>query len=347
MTHTNTHLLRTLVSALLGAGLMAAMPSAHALKSFEKNWSALYPNSGTGDASCSVCHGGSNGSLNAYGKEVCDSFNGSIPADITTYLLAIQGKDSDGDPTGSSNIQEIEANAQPGWTTLTNIIYAADVSTGCPQVGTSAPPATLPLPYDPPVNGAPVADAGGLYTGNVNVPVTFDGSGSYDSSVGGSIASYTWAFGDGATVTGAEAVVEHTYATANTYIVSLKVVDNEGNEDANSTTATISAAGVLDLDIGSFTVTKSVRIGKPISIQLAVNNPGPVQAQALATVVGMMSGTQVYKWSLNVYDAVGGGTTSITFPAYTPSAKGTINWSVTIADMDPDTDSATATTVVK
>lgn len=343
MTHTNSHLLRTLVSALLGAGLLAAMPSAHALKSFDKTWNALYPNSGTGDASCSVCHGGSNGTLNAYGKTLCTWFNGSIPADIMNDLIAIQGEDSDEDSTGSTNIQEIEANAQPGWTTVTKI-YSADVATGCPQVGTATPPLSL-LPYDPPVGGVPVADPGGLYTGNVGIPVTFDGSGSYDSDETNVIASYIWNFGDGTTDSGV--LVEHTYISANTYLVTLTVTDNEGMTSSNLTTATISAAGVLDLDIGSFSVTKSVRVGKPISIQLAVNNPGPVLGQAMATVVGTMDGVQVYSWTYNVYDNPGGGTTSFTYPAYTPKAKGTITWAVTIDDVDPDTDSASATTVVK
>jgi hypothetical protein len=37
----------------------------------------------------------------------------------------------------------------------------------------------------------------------------------------------------------------------------------------------------------------------------------------------------------------------ITFPDYTPTTKRTIDWTVTIADVDPDVDMATATTVVK
>ncbi len=43
----------------------------------------------------------------------------------------------------------------------------------------------------------------------------------------------------------------------------------------------------------------------------------------------------------------GKGTTSFAFPSYTPAAKGTITWTATIADVDPDDDTTTATTVVK
>ncbi|RLB37471.1 MAG: hypothetical protein DRH20_07690, partial [Deltaproteobacteria bacterium] len=58
-------------------------------------------------------------------------------------------------------------------------------------------------------------------------PVSFDGSGSYDQSPGGSVVSYAWDFGDGNTAAGA--VVTHTYAAAGRYEVRLTVTDNDGN----------------------------------------------------------------------------------------------------------------------
>jgi hypothetical protein len=64
-------------------------------------------------------------------------------------------------------------------------------------------------------------------------------------------------------------------------------------------------------------------------------------------VVGTQNGFEVYKWSLNVYDYNGKGTTSFTFPTYKATASGTINWAATIADVDPDPDLATAVTTVK
>jgi subtilisin family serine protease len=53
---------------------------------------------------------------------------------------------------------------------------------------------------------------------------TFDGSGSSDAD--GSIASYAWDFGDGATATGATA--EHAYDWPGTYTVKLTVTDDDG-----------------------------------------------------------------------------------------------------------------------
>jgi YVTN family beta-propeller protein len=56
------------------------------------------------------------------------------------------------------------------------------------------------------------------------VPTTFDGAGSTDPD--GSVASYSWAFGDGGTATGISPL--HTYAASGTYNASLSVLDNEG-----------------------------------------------------------------------------------------------------------------------
>jgi len=346
MSHSHFPLLRTLSSALLTAGLLAAVTPAQALNQFLKDWQDTYPGSTTDNASCALCHGTANTNLNTYGKDLCDAFGGSVPADIVAGLRAIESLDSDEDPTQSSNMVEINADAQPGLTAgASNKIYAADVGGGCGYIGVAAVPSNVPLPYNPPVNGEPVAVPGGPYSGFVNVPLTFDGSGSYDSDETNVIASYTWDFGDGTTGTGM--TPQHIYSVAGNYTVSLTVVDEEGASNTNSTTAAISGAAVLDLDIAAFKVSKTASVGKPISIQLSVENPGTVLGQALATVVGTQNGEEVYRWSLNVYDYNGRGATSFTFPAYTATAKRTINWAVTIADVAPDTDLATATTTVK
>jgi PKD domain-containing protein len=54
---------------------------------------------------------------------------------------------------------------------------------------------------------------------------SFDGSASSDSD--GTISSYSWDFGDGAT--GSGATPSHSYATAGTYAVKLTVTDNDGS----------------------------------------------------------------------------------------------------------------------
>ncbi len=84
-------------------------------------------------------------------------------------------------------------------------------------------------------NQAPAADPNGPYTGTVNEPVTFDGSGSSDPD--GTIVAYDWDFGDGNTGTGVSPT--HTYATDGTYNVTLTVTDDGGVTDSAMTTATI------------------------------------------------------------------------------------------------------------
>jgi PKD repeat protein len=84
----------------------------------------------------------------------------------------------------------------------------------------------------------PVANAGGPYAGTVGVPVALDGSGSTDAD--GTIVSYAWNFGDGATGTGA--TTSHTYAAAGTYSVTLTVTDNDNLVAVAQTTVTVSSA---------------------------------------------------------------------------------------------------------
>ena len=81
----------------------------------------------------------------------------------------------------------------------------------------------------------PVADPNGPYTGTEGVPITFDGSGSYDPD--GTIVSYDWDFDDGGTGTGENPT--HTYAGARTYTVTLTVTDNDALTDTKTTIAKI------------------------------------------------------------------------------------------------------------
>jgi PKD repeat protein len=74
-------------------------------------------------------------------------------------------------------------------------------------------------------NQAPVAViAGSPTSGIVPLTVNFSGSGSYDPD--GSIASYSWTFGDGGTASSATAT--HTYNSTGSYTVQLRVTDNGG-----------------------------------------------------------------------------------------------------------------------
>ncbi len=86
-------------------------------------------------------------------------------------------------------------------------------------------------------NAAPVASFSSSVDGR---SVSFDGSGSSDSD--GSVVSYAWDFGDGAS--GSGAVVEHTYGGDGPFDVTLTVVDDDG--EPGSATQTVSFAGDLE-----------------------------------------------------------------------------------------------------
>jgi len=97
-------------------------------------------------------------------------------------------------------------------------------------------------------NQPPVAQPGGPYTGVTGTAVSFNGQASSDPD--GTVASYAWTFGDGATATGATPT--HAYASPGTYTVALTVTDNLGATGTASTSATISGAGTPFHWQGSF-----------------------------------------------------------------------------------------------
>jgi hypothetical protein len=108
------------------------------------------------------------------------------------------------------------------------------------------------------VNRAPVANAGGPYSGTIGVPVPMSGTGSTDPD--GDVLTYAWDFGDASTGTGA--TTSHAYATAGHFIVSLMVTDN--GTPALSNTATTTADITSELPATVFTSgTIRLAAGKP------------------------------------------------------------------------------------
>jgi PKD repeat protein len=87
-------------------------------------------------------------------------------------------------------------------------------------------------------NQPPSADHGGPYTGEVNIPVAFDGS--LSSDLDGTIVLYEWTFGDSGTATGATPT--HTYTAEGAYTVTLTVTDDLGATDMATTNAGIGVA---------------------------------------------------------------------------------------------------------
>ncbi len=100
-----------------------------------------------------------------------------------------------------------------------------------------------------PVNQAPVAAFSSAPNG---LAVAFDGSGSSDPD--GTVASYSWDFGD-QTAAGSGAKPSHTYAAAGTYNVTLTVTDNQGATNSVSHQVTVAAPVNQPLATDTFTRT--------------------------------------------------------------------------------------------
>jgi PKD repeat protein len=87
---------------------------------------------------------------------------------------------------------------------------------------------------DDPTSTAPVARITVTPpTGPAPLSVAVSGAGS--TAVSGTIASYEWTFGDGATATGTDAA--HTFAAPGEYVITLKVTDDKGRSGTAESSA--------------------------------------------------------------------------------------------------------------
>jgi hypothetical protein len=129
------------------------------------------------------------------------------------------------------------------------------------------------------------------------------------------------------------------------------VSDGNGGTATSTVTVNVSAvAGQVDLDITRMQATGRVRgAGQAVNITLGVRLVSAVGGDRPATVIGVDSnGTEVFRQTLQVNDQPGRGSTNFTFGPYiTNGNEGTITWTATLVDDDPDLDQATDTTVVR
>ncbi len=124
-----------------------------------------------------------------------------------------------------------------GTNPVTFTLTAVDAS------GVESPQSAPYLLTPPPIDAAtgtflPQASfTASVTSGGAPLPVSFDASAS--SALGGTIVSYNWDFGDGQT--GSGKLIDHTFAGAGTYAVTLSVVDDANVSAKTSTTITVSA----------------------------------------------------------------------------------------------------------
>ncbi len=292
---------------LVALGIVTGAP-ALATSGFGNAFAARYPNSQTQvKAGCNTCHGGSSGNFNAYGRDLRQSNAGSREQ----RLAAIEGVDSDKE--GSSNLIEIDAGAQPGWC----------AGAGCDNNGRSPPAALAPL--DPSTRTPPIANAGGPYSGMVNVALPFDGSASSDPD--GSVVGYQWNFGDGGSAVGALPV--HAYTAIGTYAVTLTVTDSDG-----LTHSTVTTAQVAD---GSGLQSPVARVGGPYrgTVATPLSFDGSASSDADGTIVN-------FDWTFGDGTAGSGAR-----PTHVYSSAGTYTVVLTVTDDSGRTGSATTAAEIR
>ena len=343
------------LALVLGAGALTIAPSAHALRPFVTLWELQYPNSlsddnvvGTNNENigCALCHNDTNLQLNPYGQDWLDAWTGTTDPELVAALVAIENLDSDApnDLTQSSNITEINANTQPGWAEGDNpagIIGLLDPEqqvAGC-------------VPFVDPS----VLDFGNVQLGDSATASTFvtnngDETCFVDAQVNNASGEFALVSAASFNVAPTESIpVDVSYTPADlgddTGQLLLTLPDSVISVQLIGT----SSVEFVDLDIKSFRVTNKVSLTKGkgiIDVQLTVENGGDTEGNADATVTGVQNDTVVSTQTVSVTDAVGGGATRYTFQSYIPDATGDIVWTAVINDGDPDTDAATATTVV-
>jgi len=158
----------------------------------------------------------------------------------------------------------------------------------------------------------------------VNGWVQFDGSASSDPD--GTIASYSWSFGDGTSDTGV--VAWHRFSAPGTYVVTLTVVDNGGTSDSTSQAIQVGATNLPPN--AAFTYS-------PVSPGVAewVRFDGTGSSDPDGTIAG-------YTWSFGDGTAPVGG--SVVYHQF--ASSGTYVVTLTVQDDDAATDSTSHTIVV-
>jgi PKD repeat protein len=303
------HLMRLgrIAGVLLLAALYANPASAKSGCSSEFN--VKYPNSST-NGRCATCHyTNSNSNWNPYGQALRSAgANCGNRAAFNAILTSVENLDSDGE--GTTNLEEISANAQPGW---------------CVSGGSCSNPVAPPggILLDPPsTNSPPVVNAGGTYSGVVGVALSFNKATATDAD--GDTLSYSWAFGDG----GTSNLLQPTYIYNSAQQFTATLTVNDGTVGVSSTaTVTIAAANNAP----------TATVGGPYIGEAGT----PVGFAGLGFDAD--GDTLTYTWNFGDGTAAGTGTN----PMHTYGTAGTYTVSLTVNDgkvnSAPSTTNATIT----
>jgi PKD repeat protein len=208
-----------------------------------------------------------------------------------------------GDGTTGSAVSGFHTYTTPGTYEIQLVVTDADANTS-----TLSRSILVTIPE----NEAPVASYTATPTsGAAPLTVVFNASASNDPD--GTIASYEWNFGDGATATGGNAT--HQYTAEGAYVVTLTVEDNEGGTSTGSTIILVSAPG-NQLPVAAFVADPEGSFIVPVTISF--------DASASYDPDGSIA---AYQWDFGDGDTGAGKVTSHEYTSY-----GTYNVILTVYD---------------
>ncbi len=155
-------------------------------------------------------------------------FSGANSRDADGWIAAYEWNFGDGSSTSGRTVPHVFADPGTYDVSLT-------VTDNCGASASQSVTVSI-VAADPCAgNQAPTANAGSNRMADVGATLTFDAGGSSDD---GTITSFRWTFGDGASATGR--AVSHAFDEAGTYTVTLTVTDDCGASASASVVATVS-----------------------------------------------------------------------------------------------------------
>jgi PKD repeat protein len=159
--------------------------------------------------------------------------------------------------------------------------------------------------------------------GEAPLSVSFDGTAST-----GTIVKYEWMFGDGSA--GFGSTIDHTFASAGSYAVTLKVTDDQGATDQETVTVTVTGPPMADTPPAAV-ISSSATVG---SVPLQVHFDGSSSSDSDGSIVS-------HQWDLG-----DGATAAGAQVTHTYSTAGTFTAKLTVTDDDGLTGSTTTPVLV-
>jgi PKD repeat protein len=231
------------------------------------------------------------------------SVNGSASTDPDGSIATYSWNWGDG-TAADSGVTATHSYASAGnWTVILTVTDNLGLTSTASQVVTTT---------TPPANQPPIASFSSTVT---NLSVAFNASGSSDPD--GTVASYSWNWGDG-TPAGSGVSPTHAYTAAGTYLVSLTVTDNNGASTTTSSNMSPSEAPNA-APVAAFTSSAT-------GLTATVNGAGSTDSDGTVA-------SYVWSWGDGTPDGTG------VSASHTYGAVGTYSVTLTVTDDDGATNS--------